>query len=76
VQVADVIIGAAIDAANNLSGFRHGGLDPQALMPLFADEQFIHLIPGIDFVAQKQLRRGSQAAEMIDFFAAHFAPDE
>lgn len=73
VQLADVAIGAAVEAANTMTGLRSGGLDPEALMPLYADEQFIHLIPDIDFKAQKQFRRGTQASEVIDYFAANFA---
>jgi hypothetical protein len=72
VQLADVMIGAAIDAGNTLIGLRSGGLDPQALLSLFADDQFIHLIPDIDFEAQKEFRKGSQGSELIDYFAANF----
>jgi hypothetical protein len=73
VQLADVMIGAAIEAANNLAGLRSGGLDPEALMSLYAENQFIHLIPSIDFEEQRRFRQGAQAAEMIDYFAANFS---
>lgn len=73
VQLADVMIGAALEAANVMVGIRDSGLDPDKLMPLYADEQFIHLIPSVDFAAQKDFRRGTQAVEMIDYFAANFA---
>jgi hypothetical protein len=43
VQLADVTIGAALEAANNLAGLRNGGLDPNALLPLYRDDQFIHV---------------------------------
>lgn len=72
VQLADVMIGAAIEAANTLTGQRTGGLDPEAVMSLYADHQIIHLLPSIDFDAQKQFRQGTQAAEMIDYFARSF----
>jgi hypothetical protein len=72
VQLADVMIGAAIEAANTLTGQRTGGLDPEAVMSLYADHQIIHLLPSIDFDAQKQFRLGTQAAEMIDYFARNF----
>jgi hypothetical protein len=72
VQLADVMIGAAIEAANTLTGLRAGGLDPEAVMSLYADHQIIHLLPSIDFDAQKQFRQGTQAAEMIDYFARNF----
>lgn len=73
VQVADVMIGAALDAANMMTGQRATGLDPDQLMPLYAPEQFIYLVPDLDFEGQRRFRAGSQAAEMIDYFANHFA---
>ena len=72
VQIADVMIGAAIDAANGLTGQRPPLLDPQAVMSLYSDDQFIHLLPSIDFDEQKRFREGAQAAEMIDYFTKHF----
>lgn len=72
VQIADVLIGAAIEAANGLTGLRQPLLDPLTVMSLYADDQFIHLIPSIDFDQQKQFREGTQAAEMINYFAKHF----
>lgn len=77
VQLADVMIGSAIEAANNFAGLRSGGLDPEALMSLYADNQLIHLVPSIDFEEQRRFRQGTQAAEVIDYFAANFfAPRE
>ena len=72
VQLADVVIGAAIEAANNLAGLRSGGPDPDAVLSLYADDQFIHMIPSIDFEEQRRFRRGTQAAEVIDYFSANF----
>lgn len=72
VQIADVMIGAVIEAANALTGLRPPLLDPQAVMSLYADHQFIHLLPSIDFDEQKRFREGTQASEMIDYFAKHF----
>ncbi len=71
-QLADVMIGAAIEAANNLTGLRSGGLDPEALMSLYGESQFIHLIPSTDFEEQRRFRQGTQAAEVIDYFSANF----
>ncbi|OBQ97493.1 hypothetical protein A9K66_03455 [Mesorhizobium sp. AA23] len=68
VQLADVMIGAAIEAANNLTGLRTGGLDPEALTSLYREGQFIHLLPSIDFEEQRRFRQGTQAAEVIDYF--------
>lgn len=72
VQLADIMIGAAIEAANNITGLRSGGLDPEALLSLYAENQFIHLTPCIDFDEQRSFREGTQAAEVIDYFAANF----
>lgn len=72
VQLADVMIGAALEAANTMTGLRKGGLDPDAVMPLYAEDQFIHLIPNIDFEEQRRFRQGTQAAEIIDYFSEHF----
>lgn len=71
VQLADVMIGAAIEAGNNLAGLRTGGLDPQELLALYADEQFIHMLPSIDFEKQRRFRQGTQNSELIDYLAAN-----
>lgn len=72
VQLADVMIGAVVEAGNTLIGERTGGLDPQVLLSLFGDEQLIHLVPDLDFEAQKAFREGSHGAELIDYFATNF----
>jgi len=72
VQIADVLIGAAIEAANGLTGLRPSLLDPNAVMSLYRDDQFIHMVPSIDFADQKRFRQGTQAAELIEYFAANF----
>lgn len=74
VQLADVMIGAALECSNVMTGQRNGGLDPEKLIPLYSDGQFIHLLPNVDFAEQKKFRRGTQAADVIDYFAANFAP--
>ena len=63
VQVADVMIGAAIEAANTLTGQRAGVLDAEKVMALYADHQLIHMLPSIDFEEQKRFRQGSQAGQ-------------
>lgn len=72
VQIADVMIGAAIEAANGLTGLREPLLDPQAVMSLYAEDQLIHMLPSIDFDGQIRFRKGTQAAEVIEYFASHF----
>lgn len=72
VQLADVMIGAAIEAASSLIGLRSGGLDPKVLLSLYSEEQFIHLVPSIDFEEQRKFREGSQAHQMINYFSKNF----
>lgn len=72
VQLADVLIGTAIEVANTLAGLRKAEIDPQRVMSLYRDDQFIHLIPSLNFEEQKKFREDSQAAEVIDYFSKHF----
>jgi hypothetical protein len=73
IQLADVMIGAALDAGNILIGQRTDGIDPDALLSLFKDDQLIHMLPDLNFEAQKEFRKGTQASGVIDYFAANFA---
>jgi hypothetical protein len=72
IQVADVLIGATIEASKILTGQRESGLDAEAVLAAYAEDQFIHLVPSIDFEAQKRFRAGTQANEVIDYFGRHF----
>lgn len=72
VQLADVMIGAAIEAANTLTGKRGGGLDAEKVLALYADHQLIHMLPSINFEEQIRFRQGTQAAQVIDYFAQNF----
>jgi hypothetical protein len=71
VQLADVMIGAAIEASNNLTGLRNGGLDPKNLLSLYADEQLIHMLPSTDFDEQRRFRQGNQGSELINYLAVN-----
>jgi len=73
VQLADVMIGAAIEATNTLTGQRAGGLNPHDVMSLYADHQIIHMLPSTDFEGQKRFRQGTQANEVIDYFGKNFS---
>jgi hypothetical protein len=73
VQLADVMIGAALEAGNIMIGERTDGIDPDVLLSLFKDDQLIHMLPDLDFEAQKEFRKGTQASEVIDYVAANFA---
>jgi hypothetical protein len=70
VQLADVMIGAAIEAGNSLAGLRVGGLDPHQLLSLYNDDQFIHMIPSVDFEEQRRFRQGTQGGDLIDYIAS------
>lgn len=72
VQLADAMIGLAMEAANALAGLRSGGPDPEDVIALYREDQFIHLIPSLDFEEQRRFRAGTQASEIIDYFAANF----
>lgn len=72
VQLADVLIGSAVEMASNLRGRSVGGLDPEEVLSLYKDNQIIHLLPSIDFEEQIKFRRGAQSAELINYFSKHF----
>jgi hypothetical protein len=72
VQLADVMIGAAIEAANTLTGHRAGALEAGEVMALYAEHQLIHMLPSTNFDEQKRFRQGTQAAQVIDYFAENF----
>ena len=72
VQIADIMIGAAVEAVNSLSGRGKQSATAQDLMNLYADDQFIFLMPDLNIEAQKEFRRNTQAGEVIDYFAKHF----
>lgn len=72
VQLADILIGAAVEATNSLAGLRDPVANAEKLLSLYANDQFIHLVPSLDFEGQKDFRRGSQAGEVINYLAKHF----
>lgn len=72
VQIADVLIGATIEAAKVLTGHREPRVDANAILAAYGRDQFIHLRPSIDFEAQKKFRAGTQANEVIEYFGRHF----
>ena len=72
VQLADVMTGSAIDAANTLAGIRSSCGDPEAIMSLYSENQFIHMTPSIDFEEQRRFREGGETAKLIDYFSKHF----
>lgn len=72
VQIADIMIGAAVEAVYSLTGRGKQSATAQDLMRLYAEDQFIFLMPDLDIEAHKEFRRNTQAGELIDYFAKHF----
>lgn len=66
------MIGAAIGVAMSLTGRKTNGLDTTKLQPFYKDKQLIHLLPSLNFEEQRRFREGTQAAEVIDYFACNF----
>jgi len=54
VQLADLMIGAAIEATNALTRQRAGALDAQEGVVLYSDHHPIHMLPLIDYDQQKR----------------------
>ena len=73
IQLADLLIGVAIDAANHLAGFRSDGLDPEQVFSPYRDQQLICLAPDLDFKAQRRFRKESQSSELINYFSNNFS---
>jgi len=69
VQIADVMVGAALHAVHGT--FTNGAalLDPDEVFALYAEDQMIHLVPSLDFDEQRAFSAGSRASELIDYFA-------
>jgi hypothetical protein len=72
VQLADILIGAVIDATNSLKGLNEKTDYGREIISLYSDNQIIHLFPSLNFGEQKEFRKGTQAAEVVDYFAANF----
>jgi hypothetical protein len=72
VQIADVMIGAALEMANNRQGSNSGGLNPDDVEQLYGHGQMTNMLASLDFAEQKRFRKGTQSSEMIDYFAKNF----
>ncbi|MBX8508514.1 DUF3800 domain-containing protein [Pseudomonas cichorii] len=73
VQLADVLIGATIEAAQRMTGRISDGLDPDRFTALFKDDQIIHLLPSMDLEELFNFHRGTQASALIDYYTQHFS---
>ncbi len=74
VQIVDVLVGAAIEATKVMTKQKKADYDPEALIRLYREDQFIHYIPSLNFDEQKEFRKGSQDADVIDYFSKNFKP--
>ncbi|MBP0634875.1 DUF3800 domain-containing protein [Cupriavidus sp. AcVe19-6a] len=70
VQLCDVMIGAAIEAAKTLRDPRSNSME---VLRLYKDDQIIHLLPTTDFEEVKRDHKGTQASKFIDYFAKNFS---
>lgn len=73
VQLADVMIGIAIDALGGMTKIRPVAFDPEKVFSTYLTEQLIHMVPTKDFAGLRRSHRGSQASELIDFIGRNFA---
>ena len=71
VQIADVMIGAALDATRGLASNGKSLLNPDEVFELYGDEQLIHLVPSINFEEEHTFRANSQASELVEYLARH-----
>lgn len=67
-----IFSGATLGVASTFGGLRKRGLDPEKAIPLFDEDEIIHLLPSWDIEEQRRLWSGAQGAETIDDFAANF----
>lgn len=74
VQIVDVLVGAAIEATKVMTKQKEADYDPETLIRLYREDQFIHYIPSLNFDEQKEFREGSQGADVIDYFSKNFKP--
>lgn len=72
VQLADVLVGAAIDAAKSFRGSPDAADYAQKVVGQYAEHQLIHMLPSLDFHEQKEFRKGTEAGKVIDYFASKF----
>lgn len=72
VQLADILIGGAVDAANSLIGLREKTSYTDGVISAYKHDQLIHMLPSLDFDEQRRFRSGSQANQVIDYFSKNF----
>ena len=72
VQLADILVGGIIDASKSITGIKRNDYNC-SIIELYSDDQLMHLLPNINFNEQKDFRKGSQANDMIDYYAKNIS---
>ncbi|MBS0377198.1 MAG: DUF3800 domain-containing protein [Proteobacteria bacterium] len=72
VQLADLLVGGMIEHAMSLVGKVEKNDYNQQVLGLYGDTNLIHLLPDLDFEANRRFRAGTHAQALIDFFAKQF----
>lgn len=69
VQLADTLIGAVLDSVNALFNSVHTKYTEKLISLFDGHENFSFTLPSKDFKREKEMRKGTQANEIIDFYA-------
>ncbi len=71
-QLADILVGAAIEFTMAQSGLVDKTDYNQAVVELYEDDNIIHMLPNLNFEENLKFRSGSQADELIEFISKNF----
>jgi len=69
VQLADTLIGALLDSVNALLNSVHTEYKEKLISLFDCHENFSFILPSKDFEREKEMRKGTQANEIINFYA-------
>lgn len=72
VQLADIMIGSAIESIKTLTGLCTQKQDPNTLLALYSEHQLIHLLPSVDFDEQYFFHQPSESGNLIEYFSRNF----
>jgi len=68
VQLSDILVGGIVDTTKAITGIKKNWYNEQ-IIGLYADDQILHLLPSPNFDEQKEFRKGTQASDVINYFA-------
>ena len=72
-QLADVLVGGAIEFTMARSGVIGKTDYNQAVVELYEDGNIIHMLPSLNFEENLKFRSGSQSHELIEFISKNFS---